>query len=124
MKFEDYYERLGVPRDADEEAIKKAYRKAALKWHPDRAKEEDREKAEAEFKRVAEAYEVLSDAESRKKYDRFGENWKQGEEFAPPPGAKTMSPEEFQERHVMQDAGDLCLQQMPCMLLDGKRCSV
>jgi len=99
MKFQDYYERLGVPRDADEEAIKKAYRKLALKWHPDRAKEAERAKAEEQFKAIAEAYEVLSDAEKRKKYDRFGENWRQGEEFQPPPGAqggRTMTPEEFQ----------------------------
>ena len=96
MKFQDYYERLGVPRDADEEAIKRAYRKLAMKWHPDRAKEADRERSEAEFKRISEAYEVLSDAESRKKYDRFGENWKQGADFEPPPGEKTMTPEEFE----------------------------
>jgi curved DNA-binding protein len=96
MKFQDYYERLGVARDADEETIKKAYRKLAMKWHPDRHKEAERANAEAEFKRIAEAYEVLSDAENRKKYDRFGEKWKQGEDFAPPPGEKTMTPEEFQ----------------------------
>jgi len=96
MKFQDYYERLGVARDADEETIKKAYRKLAMKWHPDRHKEADRATAEAEFKQIAEAYEVLSDAESRKKYDRFGEKWKQGEDIAPPPGEKTMTPEEFQ----------------------------
>lgn len=96
MKFQDYYERLGVPRAADEKAIKKAYRKLALKWHPDRHAEADREKAEAEFKHISEAYEVLSDPENRKKYDRFGENWKQGEEFQPPPGQQTMTPEEFQ----------------------------
>src|SRR5947207_14153443 len=96
MKFQDYYERLGVPRDADEEAIKKAYRKLALKWHPDRHKEADRAKAEAEFKNISETYEVLSDPENRKKYDQFGERWTQGEEFQPPPGQRTMSPEEFQ----------------------------
>lgn len=96
MKFQDYYERLGVERDASDEAIKKAYRKLALKWHPDRAKDADRAKAEAEFKAINEAYEVLSDAENRKKYDRFGERWKQGEEFAPPPDQPAMSPEEFE----------------------------
>ena len=97
MKFQDYYERIGVPRDADEDAIKKAYRKLALKWHPDRHTEAERPAAEAKFKEISEAYEVLSDATSRQKYDRFGQNWKQGEEFAPPPGEKTMSPEEFEQ---------------------------
>ena len=59
MKFQDYYERLGVARDADEEAIKKAYRKLALKWHPDRHPEGERAKAEAEFKQISEAYRTV-----------------------------------------------------------------
>ncbi len=96
MKFQDYYERLGVPRDADAEAIKKAYRALAMKWHPDRHGEAGRAKAEAEFRRISEAYEVLSDPENRGKYDRFGENWKQGQEFQPPPDQRTMTPEEFE----------------------------
>jgi curved DNA-binding protein len=96
MKFQDYYERLGVPRDADAEAIKKAYRRLAMKWHPDRHGEADREKAEAEFRRISEAWEVLSDPENRRKYDRFGENWKQGQEFQPGPDQRTMTPEEFE----------------------------
>jgi curved DNA-binding protein len=96
LKFQDYYERLGVSRDADETAIKKAYRKLALKWHPDRHPEEGREQAEEEFKRIAEAYEVLSDSEKRAKYDRFGENWQDGQDFQPPPGHRTMTPEEFE----------------------------
>ncbi|MCE9636210.1 MAG: DnaJ domain-containing protein [Planctomycetes bacterium] len=96
MKFQDYYQRLGVPRDADEEAVKKAYRKLALKWHPDRAKEADRARAEAEFKQISEAYEVLSDKEKRQEYDRLGGERKQGDDFAPPPGSRTMSPEEFE----------------------------
>jgi len=98
MKFQDYYEVLGVPRSASEEDIKRAYRKLALKWHPDRAKPEGRKTASEKFKQVAEAYEVLSDPEKRKKYDRFGENWKQGQEFVPPPGAggaRHVTPEEF-----------------------------
>ena len=96
MKFQDYYEVLGVKRDASEDEVKKAYRKLALKWHPDRHKDGKKDKAEAKFKRISEAYEVLSDPEKRKKYDRFGENWEQGQEFDPGPGQRTMSREEFE----------------------------
>ena len=66
----DYYEVLGVPKDADEAAIKKAYRALAKKYHPD-ANPGDKE-AEAKFKEASEAYAVLSDAEKRKQYDQFG----------------------------------------------------
>lgn len=66
----DYYQRLGVPRDADPEAIKKAYRKLAMQYHPDRSDEPD---AEEKFKSVTEAYEVLRDPEKRSRYDRYGE---------------------------------------------------
>src|SRR5262245_47183149 len=98
MKFQDYYETLGVPRTASAEDIKRSYRKLALKWHPDRHKPETRKEAEERFKRISEAYEVLSDPEKRGKYDQFGEHWKQGQEFTPPPGAggaRRVSPEEF-----------------------------
>ncbi len=96
MEFQDYYKTLGVERTASAEEIKKAYRKLALKWHPDRHKEGQREQAEREFKRVNEAHEVLSDPEKRARYDQLGSRYKEGEEFAPPPGARTMSPEEFE----------------------------
>ncbi len=96
MKFQDYYEVLGVSRDADAKAIKSAYRKLALKWHPDRHEGDAAVDAEKRFKQVSEAYEVLSDSEKRAKYDRFGENWKHGQEFAPGTGERTMSREEFE----------------------------
>ena len=82
VKFRDYYETLGVPRTATLDDIKKAYRKLARKFHPDVNKDKD---AEARFKEVGEAYAVLKDAEKRAAYDRFGENWKAGQEFTPPP---------------------------------------
>lgn len=69
---EDAYKVLGVARDASPEDIKKAYRKLALKWHPDR-NPDNAEKAELEFKRVSKAYAVLSDSKQRAMYDRFGE---------------------------------------------------
>jgi len=72
----DYYERLGVSRDATTEEVKKAYRKLALKYHPDR--NEGSKEAEARFKEVTEAYEVLRDPEKRATYDRFGEQGLRG----------------------------------------------
>ncbi|XP_077011616.1 dnaJ homolog subfamily B member 3-like isoform X2 [Tamandua tetradactyla] len=68
----DYYEVLAVPRQASALAIKKAYRKLALKWHPDK-NPENKEEAEKTVKQVAEAYEVLSDSKKRGVYDRYGE---------------------------------------------------
>ena len=70
MAKRDYYEILGVPKNSDESQIKKAYRKVALKYHPD--KNPDNKEAEEKFKEAAEAYEVLSDADKRARYDRFG----------------------------------------------------
>ncbi|MCB0641376.1 MAG: molecular chaperone DnaJ [Phaeodactylibacter sp.] len=70
MAKRDYYEILGVPRDADEGQIKKAYRKIALQYHPDR--NPDNKEAEEKFKEAAEAYEVLSDATKRERYNRYG----------------------------------------------------
>src|SRR5512143_534383 len=84
VQYKDYYESLGVPRNASDADIKKAFRKLAREYHPDVAK--DKKKAEEKFKEINEAYEVLSDPAKRKKYDELGANWKQGAEFRPPPG--------------------------------------
>ena len=84
VQFKDYYEVLGVPRSASEDDIKKSFRKLARQYHPDVAK--TKKGAEEKFKEINEAYEVLSDAAKRKKYDELGPNWKQGAEFRPPPG--------------------------------------
>ena len=82
MEFRDYYQIMGVARDATQDDIKRAYRKLARKYHPDVSKVPD---AEARFKEVGEAYEVLKDPEKRAAYDRLGANWKSGQEFRPPP---------------------------------------
>jgi DnaJ-class molecular chaperone len=84
VKFKDYYEVLGVKRDATEQQIRQAYRKLARKHHPD-VNPGDRV-AEERFKDINEANEVLSDPEKRKRYDQLGANWKDGAEFTPPPG--------------------------------------
>ena len=78
MKYQDYYQILGVPRDADKSDIKKAYRKLARRYHPD---VNEAASAEEKFKEVNEAYEVLKDSEKREAYDRFGANWKHGQQF-------------------------------------------
>ncbi|MGC3980052.1 MAG: DnaJ C-terminal domain-containing protein [Steroidobacteraceae bacterium] len=82
MQFKDYYESLGVKRDASAEEIKKAFRKLARKYHPDVSKEPD---AEARMKEVNEAYAVLSDAEKRAAYDQVGHSYQGGQDFKPPP---------------------------------------
>ncbi|MDH3672746.1 MAG: DnaJ domain-containing protein [Gammaproteobacteria bacterium] len=83
MEFKDYYEVMGVSRDATQDKIKRSYRKLARKYHPDVSKETD---AEERFKEVQEAYEVLKDPEKRAAYDNLGRQWHSGEEFRPPPG--------------------------------------
>ncbi|PVV05370.1 hypothetical protein BB560_000113 [Smittium megazygosporum] len=86
----DYYALLGISKTASDDEIKKAYRKMALKWHPDRHQGADKEGADKKFKDISEAYEVLSDKQKRSIYDQFGEEaLKNG---MPPPNAQGGSP--------------------------------
>ena len=111
MEYKDYYKTLGVGKSASETEIKDAYRKLARKYHPDVNKDP---KAEDMFKEINEAYQVLSDAEKRKKYDQFGSQWQQYQNSGGNPadfnwgpwrqqpgqgGAqyRTVTPEEFSE---------------------------
>lgn len=82
MQYKDYYQILGVKRDASQTDIKKSFRKLARKFHPDVSKEAD---AEARMKELNEANAVLSDVEKRAAYDQLGQDYRQGEEFQPPP---------------------------------------
>jgi len=83
MEFKDYYTVMGLARDASPDDIKRAYRKLSRKYHPDVSKEKN---ADALFKQLGEAYEVLKDPEKRTAYDQLGQHWKEGQEFRPPPG--------------------------------------
>lgn len=83
MQFKDYYDTLGVARDATQAEIKQAYRRLARKYHPDVSSESD---AEEKFKAVGEAYEVLKDPEKRSAYDQLGDQWQAGQDFQAPPG--------------------------------------
>lgn len=102
VQFKDYYEVLGVPRDATDDAIKKAFRKLARQYHPDVAK--DKKAAEEKFKEINEAYDVLSDPQKRRRYDELGQHWQEGIPFEgrPPPGAgarrAASGPQDFEFR--------------------------
>ena len=80
--YKDYYQIMGVARDASQDEIKRAYRRLARKFHPDVSKEAN---AEDKFKELQEAYEVLKDPQRRAAYDQLGSNWRAGQEFRPPP---------------------------------------
>src|SRR2546421_7933706 len=86
VEFKDYYRILGVDRGADDKTIKSAYRKLARKYHPDVNKGQD-----ARFKEIAEAYEVLSDPDKRRKYDTLGPNWQEQFGFQPGAGRRSYS---------------------------------
>ena len=83
MEYKDYYDILGLKRDATEAEIKSAYRKLARKFHPDVNKTKE---AESKFKDINEAYEVLGDKQKRQRYDSLGANWQGGQSYTPPPG--------------------------------------
>jgi len=82
MEYKDYYDILGVARNASQDEVKQAFRRLARKYHPDVSKDAD---AETKFKDIGEAYEVLKDPEKRAAYDKFGANWQAGQDFKPPP---------------------------------------
>lgn len=82
MEFKDYYKILGVDKSASQDEIKKAFRKLAMKYHPDKNKGD--KASEEKFKDINEAYEVLSDPEKRKKYDQLGDNWKYYQQYGDP----------------------------------------
>lgn len=103
MEYQDYYKTLGISQNASDDEIKKAYRRLARRYHPDVSEEPD---AEAQFKRIAEAYEVLKDPEKRKLYDQLGENWQSGQDFTPPPGSQRSGSRHTSSAGVEGNFGD------------------
>lgn len=89
MEYRDYYKLLGVSRTASKDEISKAFKKLARKYHPDL--NPNNKDAEAKFKEINEAYEVLKDEKKRKLYDQFGSNWEHGQNFQPPPGYENVN---------------------------------
>ena len=106
VKFRDYYEVLGVPRTASADDIKRAYRQLARKHHPDLQPASERTRAAERFKEINEAYEALSDADKRAKYDALGENYKGGMDFTPPPGARRGATVTTGDWNDVGDVGD------------------
>ncbi len=105
LSYTDYYEVLGVPRDADQDAVRRAYRKLARKYHPDLNSDSD---AEERFKQLGEAYTVLSDAEKRERYDRLGARWREAESEAPEESFEDFfAGQEFEEGTRVQFGDDL-----------------
>lgn len=100
MEYKDYYKILGVERSAKAEDVKRAYRKLARKYHPDVSKEKN---AEEHFKEVQEAYEVLKDEKKREAYDTLGSQWKNGQDFRPPPNWQGFGGGGFEGGHFSED---------------------
>ncbi len=107
MNYKDYYNILGVSKNASQEEIKKAYRKLAVKYHPDKTQGD--KNLEERFKEISEAYEVLRDPAKRKKYDQLGADWKQYENASAGPGFSGSwgSGADNRSYHFEGDLGDL-----------------
>ena len=103
MAAKDYYAILGVSKNATEKDIKQAYRKLARKYHPD--VNPGNKSAEARFKEINQAHEILSDPEKRKKYDQFGDNWQYADQFAKA-GGQQQTTWDFSRRGAPSDFGD------------------
>lgn len=103
MKFVDYYKILGVAKTATDKEIKKAFRKLARKYHPDLNPND--KKAESKFKEINEANEVLSNADNRKKYDKYGKDWEHGEQYEKAKQQQQQSQRQYQSQGQQQGYG-------------------